>query len=372
MKYLFFVAGEASGDTHGANLIQALLDADPTLRLEGLGGTQMQAKGMTLHYDLASKAIMGFAEVLQSLSFIRKLFHETLERIRATRPDAVVLIDYPGFNIRLAKEIKKLGIPIVYYISPQVWAWKKKRIHTLAEVCDKMLVILPFEKALYDEVGLDCTFVGHPLLDHIEQSSVSETFCGPCTIGLMPGSRAQEIDRIFPAMLEIAQGIHAEHPDARFVVPCVDEARGDQLRSLAGDFPLEIVDKQFYDLLHAARFCLVASGTATLETALFKVPMIVMYKVAPLTYWMAKFLVNIEAISLVNILAKRHIVPECIQGEANADHILPLALDLIADTPVRNTMLAELETIRDLLGARGASATAATEILSLLKDPAHG
>lgn len=372
MKHLFFVAGEASGDTHGAHLVQVLLEQDPNLRLEGLGGKQMEAAGMTLHYDLASSAIMGFVEVLKSISFIKKLFHETLDRIRESKPDALVLIDYPGFNIRLAKEVKKLGIPIIYYISPQIWAWKKGRIHTLAEVCDKMLVILPFEKELYDNVNLDCTFVGHPLMDHIAEIPVQDTFVGECTIGLMPGSREQEIERIFPTMLKVGEGIRAEYPNARFVVPCVDAERATQLKRLAGYFPLEIVPDQFYDILHGARFCLVASGTATLETALFNVPMIVMYKVAPVTYWMAKILVNIDAVSLVNILAKRHIVPEFIQGDAQLNNVLPKALELIADTPARQTMLQELNEIKEVLGAQGASVTAAKEILSLGENTIDG
>lgn len=372
MKHLFFVAGEASGDTHGAHLIEALLACDPDLRLEGLGGKQMESAGMTLHCDLASKAIMGFAEVIKSLSFIKKLMDETLDRIRETRPDALVLIDYPGFNIRLAKEVSKLGIPIVYYISPQIWAWKKWRIHTLAEVCDKMLVILPFEKELYDEVGLDCTFVGHPLLDHIEHVAVSDAFEGPCTIGLMPGSRAQEIGRIFPVMLEVAEGIRVQHPEARFVVPCVDEDRAEQVRAIAGEFPLEIVADQFYDILHGARFCLVASGTATLETALFEVPMIVMYKVAPLTYWLARLLVDIEAVSLANILSKRIIVPEHLQGDAEVQHILPKALELIADSEARSTMIRDLSGVRELLGESGASVKAAEEILKVMENSSCG
>ena len=260
MKHIFFVAGETSGDTHGSNLIRALLKLDPQLQLSGIGGRGMEKAGMTLHFDLASRAIMGITEVVKSFGFIRRLFYETLDRIRDERPDVVVLIDYPGFNIRLAKAVKKLGIPIVYYISPQIWAWKKGRIHVLAEVVDKMLVILPFEQELYDEVGLPCTYVGHPLFDHIEEVEVRDTFKSPCTIGLMPGSREHEIERIFPVMLKIGRALREAHPDARFVTPCVDATRAAQVRDMAGDFSLEIVEDQFYDILSEARFCLGRLG----------------------------------------------------------------------------------------------------------------
>ena len=372
MKHLFFVAGESSGDIHGSNLIRSILEQDASIECEGIGGRRMEAAGMTLHFDLASHAIMGFFEVIKSLSFIRSLFYETLGRIRDTKPDAVVLIDYPGFNVRLAKEVKKLGIPIIFYISPQVWAWKKGRVKTLAETVDKMLVILPFEKPLYDEVGLECTYVGHPLIDHIEQTAVTDTFKSDCTIGLMPGSREQEIRRIFPVMLEVARGIQEEHPDARFAVPCVDDARREQIEQLAGKFSLEIAEDQFYDVLSEARFCLVASGTATLETALFNVPMIIMYKVTGLTYWLARLLVKVDAVAIVNILAKRHIVPEYIQGDASASKILPEALELIGDSQQRETMLKDFIELREILGDAGASKKAAEEIMVTMEQGSNG
>lgn len=371
MSRVFFVAGESSGDTHGANLIRTLLEREPELVCSGIGGKQMEAAGMTLHFDLASNAIMGFAEVVKSFGFIRRLFNDTLQRIREEKPDTVVLIDYPGFNIRIAKEIKKLGIPIIWYISPQIWAWKKGRIHTLTELVDKMLVILPFEKELYDETGLDCTYVGHPLFDHIERVKTKDTFAGECTIGLMPGSRAQEIERIFPVMLQVGRAIREHHPEARFVTPVVDEERAAQIKELAGDFSLEIAQDQFYDILSQARFCLVASGTATVETALFNVPMIVLYKVNALTYWLARLLVNVDAIAMVNILAGRHIVSEYIQNAADPVDITPEALELIAESDRRAEMLQNLLEIRETLGGPGASDRAAKEIIEVLKQNTH-
>ena len=373
MTRIFFSAGESSGDIHGANLIRALRHEDPGLACEGLGGQRMAEAGMELRHDLAERAIMGFVEIIRAFPYIRRLFNETVAYLRQTPPDLVVVIDYPGFNLRLAKRCKALGIPVVYYISPQVWAWKKKRIYTIAENVEKMLVILPFEKEIYDEIGLDCTYVGHPLLDHIQTVDATDTFKTgrQPVIGLLPGSREQEIERIMPTLIAVARGIREAHPDARFIVPCVDTRREDQIKSIAGDFPLETAVGLTYDVLQAARFCLVASGTATVETTLFRVPMIVIYKVAPLTYWLAKKLVNVEAIAMVNILAGKKIVPEFVQDAADPETILPLALTLIEDSPERKTMIDGLDSVRRILGDQGASKTAARETLDVVRRRAH-
>ena len=365
---IFFVAGESSGDIHGANLIRALRAAEPGVVCGGLGGDRMAAAGMELRFDLAGKAIMGFTEVVRSLGMLRRLFRETVAHLERVRPACLVLIDYPGFNIRLAKRAKALGIPVVYYISPQVWAWKKGRIHTLARVVEKMLVILPFEEALYKGLGVDCTYVGHPLLDHIQAARIEGVYREGLVIGLLPGSREQEIRRILGVMLEVAEGIRARHPEARFVIPCVDTEREQQIRELAGGVHVELAVGGTYEVLSAARFCLVASGTATVETALFGVPMAILYRVSPLSYWLARMLVDIEHIGLVNILAKREIVPEFIQHEAVAEKILPAALDLIDETPARTRTLSELAEVRRILGGPGASERAAAEVLNVVRD----
>ena len=371
MTRLFFSAGESSGDLHGSHLIRALKTLEPALECEGLGGTRMQAAGMTLHTDLAGRAIMGFAEVVRSFGYVRRVFLDTVERLKQSKPDGLVLIDYPGFNMRLARRAKALGIPVVYYISPQVWAWKKGRVHAMAKTVEKMLVILPFEKPLYDAAGLDCAYVGHPLLDQLDHIDPKDTYRHGLVIGLLPGSRAQEIERILGVMLEVARGIRERHPEARFVAPCVDDDRAQQIRSTAGDFPLEVAVGGVYDLLAGARFCLVASGTATVETALFEVPMVVLYKVKALTYMLAKILVDVDAIAMVNILSGRHVVPEFIQADATAANIVPRALELIDDTPARETMTADLKCIRDTL-ATGASENAAREILAVIEGNSHG
>jgi lipid-A-disaccharide synthase len=405
-RRIYLVAGEASGDAHGARLIEALGQQEPSLTFEGLGGMKMQAAGMRLDYDLAGEGIMGFVEVLKHAPRLTRLIKTTAAKLRANPPAALVLIDYPGFNIRLAKLLEGSGIPVIYYISPQVWAWKKGRIHTLAKVCRKMLVIFPFEEKLYQEVGLDVAFVGHPLVEHVagmkeevgelwssrdsmpqevvpesnvqdvrmHQSPPTETVPhSPApgntshVIGLLPGSRAQEIARVFPPMLKLARALSKERPGLRFVAPCVNDARAEQIRKLAKDFPLDILTGGMHDVLSTARFCLVASGTATLETAVFGVPMIILYRVSPITYALARLLVDIKHIGMVNILAGREVVPEHVQS-IRVPHILPQALSLIDDTPARQQMLHDLDAVRQMLGGGGASQRAAQEILAVLNN----
>lgn len=372
MTRVFLVAGESSGDIHGASLVRALKDSTPSVACEGIGGRHMADAGMALHYDLAGQAIMGFTEVVKSLGRIRQVFRETAARLEQARPDCLVLIDYPGFNLQLARRAKGMGIPIVYYISPQVWAWKKGRIRTLAALVDKMLVILPFEESIYTKAGVDCTYVGHPLLDHIAFTPLSGAFGEGLVIGLLPGSREQEISRILATMVDVARAIREKHPEARFVTPCVDHAREQQVRAIAGDFPVETVMGKTCDLLDGARFCMVASGTATVEAALFKVPMVILYKVSEFTYWIARHLVNVPHIGMVNILAGRGIIPEFIQDEARPERVLPVALELIDDTPRRAQMLEDLAAVRASLGEAGASQRAASEVLTVIRRRGHG
>ncbi|HRZ83239.1 MAG TPA: lipid-A-disaccharide synthase [Candidatus Hydrogenedentes bacterium] len=374
MTRLFFVAGESSGDIHGANLLRALRAARPGWEFEGLGGARMAAAGMALRHDLAGKAIMGFAEVVRSLSFIRRLFNETRARLAETRPDALVLVDYPGFNLRLAGEAKKLGIPVVYYISPQVWAWKKRRIHTIARVVDKMLVILPFEEEYYRRAGVPCVYVGNPLLDHVEGAALQTEPAAPeaPVVGLLPGSREMEIRRIAPVMLETARRLRAEMPGTVFEAPCVNDERAAQLRALAGDLPLTVRVGGMAEVLSRARCCMVASGTATLETALFGVPLVIVYRMNPLTYQLARRLVKVEHIGIVNLLAGRRVAPEFVQQEASPERLLPAMKELLADSPARRAMLDGFREVRELLGGPGASARAAAEIVQLVEERKHG
>lgn len=363
MTRLFFVAGESSGDAHGAALIRALRARAADIVCEGLGGSEMAAAGMVLRHDLASEAIMGFFEVIRHFPTIRRIFLDTTAYLEATRPDALVLIDYPGFNIRLAQRAHRAGIPVIYYISPQVWAWKKKRIQTIARCVRRMLVIFPFEQPLYEKAGMDCIYVGHPLLDRIATFQPRQRFPGAPLIGLLPGSRAQEIDRLLPVMIGVARGIRERYPDMRFAAAAVNDARAQQMRRIADDFPLEVCVGGMYDVLAEARFCMVASGTATLETALFGVPMVILYRVSLPTYWLARLLVDVAHIGMVNILAGKEVVPEFIQRKASVEQVLPQALELIDDTPARARMIDALHSLRERLGVSGASERAAAAVL---------
>jgi lipid-A-disaccharide synthase len=369
VRKIFFVAGETSGDAHGAAIIRALKARVPEIECEGLGGPRMAAAGMLLRHDLASEAIMGFTEVVKHFPAIRRIFLDTVAHIRALKPDVLVLIDYPGFNIRLAKALEDDPVRVVYYISPQVWAWKKGRVRDIAASVDHMLVIFPFEEAIYQEAGVPCTYVGHPLAEQLAGYEPPHDLGGDCVIGLLPGSRAQEIARHMPVIVAVARGIRCQYPDARFLVPVVDEKRAAQVRAAAEGFPMEVMVGGMHEVLAQARFALVASGTATLETALFGVPMVVLYKVSALSYALARLLVDVRHIGMVNIVAQRGIVPEFIQGRASAKHLLPAALELIGDTHARATMLADLAAVRARLGEGGASGRAAAVISNYLKAP---
>ena len=366
MKHVFFIAGESSGDMHGANLIRALRLADPTIRCAGLGGRRMAEAGMELIHDLAGDAIMGFVEVLKRVLPLRRLFLDTVAQLQKNPPDCLVLIDYPGFNIRLARAAYDLGIPIVYYISPQVWAWKKKRIDVLARLVRKMLVIFPFEEALYRDKGVDCVYVGHPLVDELATYQPPPFDEKMLTIGLLPGSREQEIRRIAPVMRAVAEGIRDTHPDARFMIPCVSESRAEQVRAIMNPLDVEIRVGGMYEVLSRARCCLVASGTATVETTLFGVPMGIVYRVNPISYYLARLIVHVRHIGMVNILAEREVAPEFIQGDATVKRILPFMLDIIEDGERRDRMLTDLREIKKRFGASGASQRAAEQILQVL------
>ncbi|HOK89023.1 MAG TPA: lipid-A-disaccharide synthase [Candidatus Hydrogenedentes bacterium] len=362
MKRLFFIAGEPSGDMHAARLIAAIRDLRPGWRVSGYGGERMRDAGMELRFDLASMAVMGIVEVARHLGTIRHLFNDLRDTLDRERPDALVLVDYPGFNLRAAAMARDRNIPVIYYISPQVWAWKKKRIHTIARVVDRMLVILPFERELYQKVGVPCDYVGHPLLDDPFLADPPSLEGRPPVLAVLPGSREQEIRRIGPAMMETARRYLERHPETRLVSAAVDDARARQIRDMAPDLPLEVMVNGMREVLAQARGALVASGTATLQTALAGVPMLVVYRMHPVTFLLAACVVRVPHISLVNLLAGREIVPEILQGRARPDVLLPALESIMATGDRRDRMARDLRELRERLGGPGASERAA-EIL---------
>ena len=373
-KTIFLIAGEASGDLHGSRLVKELKELGE-YEFYGLGGKAMEHEGVRIFFDLPSIAALGLGDVLKQYLLFRKIFYQTLDHVfNEIKPDVIILIDYPGFNIRFAKKINK-RIPVVYYISPQVWAWGKRRIKTIARVVNRMLVLLPFEVDVYKGSGLDCRFVGHPLIDLVRPSKSEveirkEWGLGDKKIiGLLPGSRKHEVSRILPVMLDAAALLKKKYPEYSFVLtetPSLPQALYDEILA---KHPAEIIriKNRSYDALAVMEFAMVASGTATLETAISMKPFVIVYKTAASTYFLGKRLIQIPYIGLVNVLAGEKIVPEFIQQDATGKNIAAECEKFIADPAARAAMLEAIGKVRNSLGAPGASRRAAGEIFDLLK-----
>jgi lipid-A-disaccharide synthase len=374
-KSIFIVAGEASGDKHAARLIREAKSIMPGLRVEGLGGEKMRQAGCELRTDLVSAAVMGFVQVIANIRFFRRLLHETVDHIEKHSPDAVVLVDYPGFNMRLASKVKKLGIPIIYYISPQVWAWRSGRINRIAELVDKMMVILPFEEKIYKKAGIDVEHVGHPLIDSISESKPDPNFLESIDapnrdsiIGLLPGSRKQEITNFLPVLLEAARIIVERMPDATFLIPCSGPDNMATVKNVIGseDIPVNVFLGKIHEVARASRCCIVSSGTATLEVACFLTPLIVVYKTGHLAWLLSRKLIHVEHISLVNIIAGKEVVPELLQYRMRPELLAETAVELCQNGKERKAMIEELAKVREGLGEPGASKRAAAVVCEFL------
>lgn len=366
MNTIFWVVGDPSADLHCANIIRELRQLAPGVKHVGLGGQNMEKEGFILLHDLCANAIMGFVEVVKHLGDIRMLIQETMNWIKEYKPQGVVLVDYPGFNLHIAPMIKELDIPIIYYISPQVWAWKKNRVKKIAQWMKKVLVIFPFEVPIYEKEGVECIYVGHPLLDKIPEMRMERDYVPPYTIGLLPGSRPQEIRRIFPVMLETAKQFLGMYPETKFVVPAFNKNCVELIKSICGDFSIEIYEGGIESVLRDAHAGIVASGTATLESALYGMPFVLVYRTHPLTYYIARHLVKIEHIGIVNILMGRQVVPELIQGKATPSNINSLLVELIQNSTFREKMVYDFKQLREKLGSPGAGKRTAIEILRTL------
>ena len=374
-KRIMIIAGESSGDFHSASLILALKKISPEIKISGIGGQRMRAAGADIYFDISELSIIGFTDVLKNLRKIKKVFNALLEKIDATSPDAVVLVDYPGFNLKLAQELKKRKIPVIYYISPQIWAWWRGRIKTIRRFVDKMIVVFKFEEALYKDYGIDVSFVGHPLLDKAQPSLSRQDFLNRLglslqkrTIGIAPGSRKMEIERILPILLESAKAILDKLPQVQFVLlkapGLVREIFESKIRKY--EFPIALCESQTYDFLKCCDFVLVSSGTATLETAIMQKPMIVVYKVSFLNWLIAKPLIRLPFIGLVNVVAGKEVVPEFIQYKARPRLIAEKTIEILTSQTALTNVKAELEKVRKNLGSSGASQKAAEIILACL------
>lgn len=374
-KRIHIIAGEASGDLHGGNLVRELVALAQAgggqLQVRAWGGDRMAAAGAEVVKHYRDLAFMGFTQVIMNLRTILRNIEACKRDIAAFKPDALVLIDYPGFNMRIAAWAREQGIPVHWYISPQVWAWKKGRVRALKRTVDHMYVILPFEQEWYARHGMHVEFVGHPLLDAMEQEGRSPLAALPGAderpvVALLPGSRHQEINRILPLMAATAQCF----PDHRFVLAAAPSVPDALYADLLGDAPVQVVKDRTYDVLRHARAALVTSGTATLETALFGVPEVVCYSGSAINVWLARRLVNIKFISLVNLIMDREVVRELVQGDLTVEKLREELGRILHETPERDRMLADLADLRVRLGGRGASKKVAMAVWkSLMGTP---
>lgn len=370
MKY-YIIAGEASGDLHGSNLMKAIFKKDPHAEIRFWGGDLMQEAGGTLVKHYRELAFMGFAEVVMNLKTILNNIKLCKADILKFKPDVIIFIDYPGFNMRIAKWAKEIGIPTHYYISPQIWAWKENRIKAIKRDVDFMYVILPFEKDFYEKKhGFPVEFVGHPLIDaihnrqHVDEASFRKEFDldDKPIIALLPGSRKQEISKMLTEMLAVVK----DFPAYQFVIAGAPSQEYAFYKQFLKDQNIHFISNRTYDLLSIASAALVTSGTATLETALFKVPEVVCYKGNWISYQIAKRIITLKYISLVNLIMDKEVVTELIQGECNPKRIKK-ELHKILETSQRERLLQDYEILEKKLGGIGASAKTAGLIVDKLK-----
>lgn len=371
---IMFSAGEASGDTHGASVAKALLEKYPEVQLFGMGGDLMKQAGVDIIYDIQQLGFIGIVEIVKHLPTFFKLRSFLKEAMLREKPDVLVCIDYPGFNMKLAKVAKELHIPVVYYIAPTIWAWNKGRGKDIAKTVTKVASIFPFEAEAYREFGVDVEFVGNPLVDIVHSTmSVEESlahFGAEATsrnILLMPGSRKQEVEGLLPTMLAAAERLYENHQDLKFFLPRAHTIpREDIDRILQGySVPVTVTEGHNYDLMQICTACIAASGTATLETALMNVPTVLIYKVSSVTYGIGKLLVKIDHIGLPNIMAKRRIIPELLQGDVTPENVERELANILDDDAVYAQMKADLAQVKIELGAPGAVQRVADVIASV-------
>ncbi len=368
------VSGEASGDLHGGALAEALFSKDHEMEIVGFGGKAMRAAGVEIRFDIKRLGIVGIIEIVFHFRVLLEAYR-TAVRLLEESVDLLVLIDFSGFNLRVAKAANERGIPVVYYVSPQVWAWRAGRVKTIAERVEQILVILPFEKAIYDAAHVPCEFVGNPLLDEFSRATQGRALpdyrkqvgLSP-VIALLPGSRTREVVSILPEMLASMEKLHATFPDLSVIIPVASSLSEDLIPGLTASapFPVKLINDSVYDVLLDADLAVVTSGTATLQGALAGTPMVVVYKVSWLSYWLAKCLVHLKSVSLVNIVAGEPFVPELIQGDCTSERIAKEVSRLLKDDAGREAMHKSLLKVADRLGQPGASDRAASAILRIL------
>ena len=377
-KKIFLIAGEASGDLQASQLIKALKQKSPDLIFRGLGGPLMAHEGMELTHDLTKEAVLGLGDVLKKYFTFRSIFNQALKDVKAFQPDVIILVDYPGFNLRFAKKINK-KFPVVYYISPQIWAWHEKRIHDIRKTVDHLIVFFDFEEKLYQQHGVPVTWAGHPLVDLAKPTKSKDELRknwlknnSNKLVALLPGSRITEVKRILPEMIKTAKLIYKRDTSTQFLLlqsPTLnDSAYRKIIQKAKLPFELNMIQNRSFDVMYASDFSMVSSGTATLEAALSETPFVIFYKTAWSTFFLGRWLIKIPYIGLVNVVAGRKIVPEFIQEEIHPETIAQEAVYLLHHQDLKERMVSDLKTVRTKLGSGGASRRAAEAVLNFLSS----
>ncbi|MGB5520217.1 MAG: lipid-A-disaccharide synthase [Gammaproteobacteria bacterium] len=356
---VFIVAGEASGDLHASHLARSLLQLDASLKLRGMGGDNMRRAGVEVIFDASELAVVGLFEVLANYRMIKGVLEQIKRTITDTPPDLLILVDYQEFNQRLAAYAKSIGIKVLFYIGPQVWAWRPKRVYKMGAIVDQMAVILPFEVDLYKDANVPVEFTGHPLVEEVvadkspAQARELLELDDQTTIGLFPGSRRGEIKRVLPIQLATAKQLLKYSPEVQFVLPLAESLSDDVLDPFLEDIidlRITVINGRVYDVMQACDAIVTASGTATLEIALMGVPMAIVYKISWLSYFILKFIVSIERIGLVNIVAGKDVVREFLQGKARPKKIAAEIVHILSNRDYNERMRSELSHVRSKLG----------------------
>lgn len=375
-KKVLLVAGEASGDLLGSHLVEAIQEIDPEIEFFGIGGERLKKRGMRILYPSQSLAVVGLTEVFLKLGTIIRALRRLKNSLEEERPGLVILIDFPDFNLRLAKIAHRKGIPVLYYVSPQVWAWRGGRVKVISRCVKKMVVLFPFEVPFYEREGVEVEWVGHPLIDIVKPSLPKEEAYQRFgldpkrrTVALLPGSRKKEVERLLPPLLEASRLLYHQIPELQFVLPL---AHGITLKGLLKkeplSFPLNVVEGWTYDVMNLSEILITASGTATLEGAILGKPMVIVYKLSRFSYWVGRMLVQVDHIGLVNLVAEKGIVPELIQDEANPERIAEEAFRILKDPIYRQKMVELISRVQNRLGEPGASRRTARIVYSMLHE----
>jgi lipid-A-disaccharide synthase len=380
-RLVLIVAGEASADLHGSRLVAALKQLDPGLTFWGIGGPRLKEAGVRILFDSSEMAVVGLTEVFSRLATVSRAYLKLKALLRKNRPALLILMDYPDFNLRLARAAKRFRIPVLYYISPQVWAWRKGRIETIRRCVDRMAVILPFERDFYRESGLHVEYVGHPLLEEIPaglDGARARTELGldraTPVLALLPGSRKEEVIKLLPLMVEAAERIRSRHADLKCLLPRASTIPAELLEEVLQKYslPVQVVQGDVYRALKACDVALVASGTATLEAAILETPMVIAYRVSFLSYWIGRMVIRVPFIGLVNLIAGEGVVPELIQNDVTPERLAQEVLDLLEHDDKRRNMVRKLRTLRETLGQGRASEKTALIALEMIEASSAG